>query len=281
MAAITRVEYPVYNLWIQRPFEIEGYEFMPAGGMDGYQERIRELLATPEDAHTVTVTRDASRHRLPPLSCIWATGDAIDDYLLLLSVGQGRNVHYKEARFTTEDGESEVSRQYTGRGLGRGEQAISPFEVEEFLQNAIKRIRIPGWVEDRGFASGAFWYLESLTAPNIEIRFVSAWNGFMAIVHRYFQGKWEGTGDASSATLLAQAFRDAHEYDFIMDEHPGLWEELSKDFLRRHPNARRFSARHASIYTRKLQLALLLILLDLAGSTSFTRRESILKDIRR
>lgn len=281
MPSVARVEYPVYNLWIQRPFEFEGYAFTPAGGMDGYQERVREMLATPEDCHTVDVVRDTAASKFAPLSCLGNSGDAIEDYLLLLSLGQGRNVHYREARFTNDEGEVEVSHSYTGRALARGEQAISPFEVEDYLSTAMHRLRLPGWVEDRGFTSGAFWYLESLAAPNLEVRFVSAWNGMMAIVHRYFQGKWEGTGEASSPSLLFLAFRDAHECDFVMDEHPEIWEELSKDFLRRHPNTRLFSARHASLYTRKLQLVLLLVLLDLAGTTEFARRESVLKDIRR
>jgi len=281
MPTVARVEYPVYNLWIQRPFEFEGYTFTPAGGMDGYQERVRGMLATPEDCHTVDVVRDTTATKFAPLSCLCNSGDAIEDYLLLLSVGQGRNVHYKQARFCHEDGTEEVTHCYTGRGLARGEQAISPFEVEDYLSTAVHRCRLPGWVEDRGFVSGAFWYLESLVAPNLEIRFVSAWNGMMAIVHRYFQGKWEGTGEASSPSLLFLAFRDAHEYDFVLDEHPEIWHELSQDYLRRHPNARLFSGRHASLYTRKLQLVLLLVLLDLAGTTEFARRDSVLRDIRR
>ena len=284
MRTIT-TEYPVHNLWIQRPFELEGYSFTPSGGMAGYQERVLELLASPEDTHTVDVLRKAEEGAAAPPAILWESGELIDDYLTLLSFAQGRSVHYREARWTASEADQAVAQgvhhRHIGRALLRGEQAISPFEVEPFLRDALLYLRLPGWVEDKGFASGVHWYLESLAVTQHELRFVCAWHGIMALVHRYFQGGWEGTGEASSASLLLLAFREAHEYDFVLDEHPPIWEELSKDFLNRHSGNRYFSARHAYVYARKLQLALLLALLDMVGTSAFSRRDSILRDIRR
>lgn len=278
-------QYPVYNLWIQRPFELEGYAFTPTGGMVGYQERLRVLLATPEDSHTVDVVRQAHEGDAPPAARLWESGCDLDDILTLLSVGQGRSVHYKEARWATREGDqvvaSGVQRQYTGRALLRGEQAVSPFEVEPYLQQVLARLQTPGWPEDTGFAAGAFWYLESLAVPHYEQRYLSAWHGLLALVRRYFQQHPRGAEDGRSPAELVLAYRDAHEYDFVLEEHPSMWEELSQDFLARHPRDRIFSPRHAYIFARKLQLVLLMALLHLAGSPDFARRASLIRDIRR
>ena len=282
---IVTTEYPVYNLWIQRPFELEGYTFTPAGSMAGYQDRVRQLLASAEDSQTVDVLRRTHEGDNAVPAHLWESGCALDDFLTLLSFGQGRNIHYKEARWRAcEDDQmvgQGVQRHYIGRALIRGEQAISPFEIEPFLQQAVGKIRIPGWLEDTGFSSGVFWYLESLAVPNYELRYVSAWHGFVAVVGRYVQQSASAQENGQPNAELILAFRDAHQYDFILDDHPPVWEELSRDFLQRHPRDRIFSSRHAYIYGRKLQLVLLLVLLDLAGTPDFARRASLIRDIRR
>ncbi|MSQ27334.1 MAG: hypothetical protein EXR51_04240 [Dehalococcoidia bacterium] len=276
--------FPVFNLWIQRPFSCEGYQFTPAGGFAGYQERLRRVLASPDHVHTVDVTREAGDGEAAPGALLWDSGERIDDLMLLLSLGQGRSIHYREAHWAgpsgNDGGGESVHRSFGGGAMFRGEQAVSPFEIEEYLTGAFSYLRLPQWVEDRGFATGAHWYLESLAAPHPDIRSVAAWNGMMAVVKRYFKGGWEGT-DASSPVTLLLAFRDAHEYDFILDEQPELWQELSRDCLERHPQHRYLSARHSKIYTHKLQLVLLLTLLDMVGLREFSRRESLLRDIRR
>ena len=277
--------YPVYNVWIQRPFELEGYTFTPSGGMAGYQERLRVLLASPEDSQTVEVVRQAEEGMAAAPAYLWEGGTAIDDLLLLMSVGQGRNVHYKEAIWTTYEEDqavaSGVTHQYTSRALIRGEQAVSPFEIEPFLQEALAKVRTPGWLEDTGFASGAFWYLGSLAAADHEVRYLSAWHGMMALVRRFFQ-RGEGKGeDGRAPAELILALRDARGYDFILDEHPAVWEEMSRDFLVRHPRDRLFTVRHGYIYALKLQLVLVMTLLDLAGTSDVARRESLLRRIRR
>ncbi len=48
---VVTTEYPVYNLWIQRPFELEGYAFTPAGGMAG----------SPDFARRASLIRDIRR----------------------------------------------------------------------------------------------------------------------------------------------------------------------------------------------------------------------------
>lgn len=279
-SVITR--YAVHNLWIQRPFTCEGYQFTPAGGFAGYQERLRRVLASPDHVHTVDVTRDAGPGAAAPAALLWDSGERIDDLMLLLSLGQGRSVHYREVRRAggAEDGEGEVQRSYLGGAMYRGEQAVSPFEIEDYLTTAFSYLKLRDWVDDRGFATGAHWYLESLAAPHPDLRSVCAWNGLQAVVKRYFKGGWEGT-EASSPVTLLLAYRDAHEYDFILEEQPELWLELARDCLERHPHHRYLSARHAKIYTRKLQLVLLLTLLDMVGLREFSRRESLLRDIRR
>ena len=278
-------EYPVYNVWIQRPFEFDGYAFMPSGGMDGYQERLRVLLASPEDSQTIQVTRNAEEGAAATPSYLWDGGTAIDDFMLLFSVGQGRNVHYKEAIWTAREGEQTVAtgvtKQYTSRALVRGEQAVSPFEVEPYLQKAVERVRTPGWLDDTAFTSGAFWYIESLSSVNYEVRYLSAWNGLMALVRRFFLKSGEGGGDAASPGEMILAYRDANEYDFILDQHPPLWEELAKDFLVRHPRERFFIPRDAYIQARKLQFVLLLSLLHLVDFGQVARRDHIMRAIRR
>lgn len=282
---IVVTEYPVYNLWVQRPFELDGYAFTPAGGMAGYQERIRQVLASPEDVHTVDVERTAEQGTQPDAGVLIEGGNALDDWLALLSLAQGRSVHYREARWTVREGEGVVSRgvnrSYTGRELLRGEQAVSPFEVEPFLRTATERVRRPEWLDTTAFASGLFWYLDSLGASVHEVRYLAAWRGLMALVRRYFQGRGEGQAGGRTPAELVLAFRDAHEHDFILDEHPPIWEELHNDFVFRHPKDRFFTSRHAYIYARKLQLVLVLALLDMAGTRDFARRGSLLRDIRR
>src|SRR5688572_14091847 len=121
---IITTDYPVYNVWIQRPFEFEGYSFTPSGGMDGYQERLRVMLASPEDSQTIDVTHVTEEGTAATSACLWEGGTAIDDYMLLFSVGQGRNVHYKAAQWVAKEGEAMVAsgenRQYTSRALVRG-----------------------------------------------------------------------------------------------------------------------------------------------------------------
>ena len=282
---IVTTTYPVYNLWIQRPFEIEGYAFTPVGGMEGYQERLREMLATSDNVHTVDVVRTAQEGDATVQAYLWDSGELIEDLMVLLSLAQGRSVHYQNAPWVTRDGDAIVAqgahRQYFGRAVLRGEQAISPFEIDSYLESALKYIHHPGWVVDRGFGTAAQWYLESLSVASHELRFVCVWHGMSALVQRYFHGHWEGTGEEDNMSMLFLAFRDAHEYDFILDQHPPIWLEISKDLLGRHPSRRVFPSRQVFIYTRKLQIVLLLSLLDLVGYGDFARRENLLRDVRR
>ena len=275
---------PVWNAWIQRPFELAGYHWMPNGGMDGYAELTRQLLASPEDVCTVTVTQVALEGSPPQPALLWDGGYRLDDLLLLLSVGQGRSVHWRQAAWELRDGETVVQSgtipNYTNRTLANGEGPISPFEAEPFLAAALQKITQAGWAADTGFMPAAHWYLQSISSPVPEVRFRSAWNAVESLTRRDQEIAEASAGVEAIAEALLH-FRTGHAWDFITDDFVSRWAELLRDFVARHPDGRMFPPRHAYILTRKLQLCLLLILLEMAGTRDFARRESVLRAIRR
>lgn len=302
-------EYPVWNLWIQRPIELGEYAFTPAGGRDGYQEHIRRLLASPDDELTVMVRREVPEGTLAPPAVLWDSGTLLDDCMTLLSFGQGRSVHYREARWELRDGEKVLATGedpwYVGRALARGERAISPFEVEGFLAGALETIHQPEWVRDTGFGAVVGWYLQSISVSNIEVRFLSAWWALETLfvcslgsslppqrdwldspllVGSPTFGEAHPEGGESSAEgrkRLLGRFRSVKGWEYLTDDLIELWTEIQVDYLQRPPPERIFTARQVYIAARKLQLGLLLALLDMVGTSDFARRESVLRDIRR
>lgn len=277
-------QFPIWNIWVQRPLSFAGYDFMPIGGLDGYAELTRQLLATPEDVCTVTATRTAPEGAPLDAAVLWDSGRRIDDIMLLFAVGQGRNVHYRTAEWRVLEGEAEVERgrqaNYTLRGSAFGERAISPFEAEVYLQNAEPHITQPGWAERTGYTTAALWYLTSLNAPQLDQRFLSAWQGITLLARRHLGTGELATEVEASEGLLLQ-WRDARNYDYITDDFVNRWVVLNDDFAVRRPDERVFTPRLASIFTRKLQWCLLFGLLDLTGMANFARRDSVLRDIRR
>lgn len=277
-------QFPIWNIWIQRPFTFAGYEFMPIGGLAGYAELTRQLLATPDDVCTVMVTRTVEEGAPADAAVLWESGRRIDDIMLLFSVGQGRNVHWRQAEWRVMDGGEEVERgrqaNYTLRGAAFGERAISPFEAEVYLANAEPIITQPGWAERTGYTTAGLWYLASLNAPVLDQRFLTAWAGLDLLAQREL-GAGELPTDLEAAVAQVLQWRDVRQYDYITDDLVNRWVILRDDFAVRRPEERIFTPRLASIFTRKLQWCLLLALLDLTGMAGFARRDSVLRDIRR
>lgn len=277
-------EYPVWNVWIQRPFDLGGYAWMPYGGMAGYAELTRQLLASPEDVRTITVTHTAPAGTPPEPASLWDSGGRLDDFLLLLSLGQGRSVHWRQATWELRDGETVVEKgvqpNATNRTMAHGERAISPFEVEPFLRAALEIISQPGWSQRTGFVPAVYWYLESISSPVLDVRYLAAWHG-LEVLARRDQGTQEAPEEAQALVEMVLRFRSEHGWDFMTDDAISRWAELYADVALRRPDDRIFPPRHAYLLTRKLQLSLLLVLLELVGTQDFARRDSVLRDIRR
>lgn len=301
-------EYAIWNLWIQHPFELGEYFFMPAGGRDGYQEHIRRLLASPEDEPTVMVQREVPQGTPATPAVLWDSGTMLDDCTSLLSLGQGRSVHYREARWKLREGEKVLAEGsapwYEGRTMARGERAISPFEVEGFLTRGLETIHQPAWVAQTGFGTALGWYLYSISVSNIEVRFLSAWRGLETLRSCCGDPSCErGRGQPAPPLLvplpagesqleegatysekrrrLLERFRSGGGWVYLTDDLIAGWTEISNDYLHRLPQDRVFTPRQVYIAARKLQFGLLLILLEMAGTPDFARRESVLRDIGR
>jgi hypothetical protein len=277
-------QFPIWNIWVQRPFTFAGYEFMPIGGLVGYADLTRQLLSSPDDVCTVTATRTAEEGAPLDAAVLWDSGRRIDDVMLLFSVGQGRNVHWRQAEWRIVDGEEEVEHgrqaNYLLRGAAFGERAVSPFEAEALLFNAEPIITQPGWTQRTGFTTAGLWYLASLNAPVLDQRFLTAWAGLELLTLRAM-GTDELDPDLAAIEGTILRWRDARQYDYITDDLVNRWVILRDDFAVRRPVERIFTPRLASIFTRKLQWCLLMALLDLVGMANFARRDSVLRDIRR
>lgn len=277
-------EYPVWNAWIQRPFDLAGYTWTPFGGMAGYAELTRQLLASPEDVRTLTVSQTLPEGASAEPALLWDSGLRLDDCLLLLSLGQGRSVHWRQASWELREGETVLERgvqtNFTNRSLAHGERAISPFEVEPYLAGALPITGEPGWPQRTGFVPAVYWYLQSISSAVPDLQFLGAWQALDLLARRDQAGA-EAPGDAQTVAELVLRCRSARGWDFLTDDFISRWAELSHDFTLRRPEHRVFPSRHAYLLTRKLQLSLLLVLLEMVGMSAFARRDSLLRHIRR
>ncbi len=279
---VSRTEYPVWNLWVHRPLEMEGgYTFSPG---ENNEEVVRALLDKPDDQLTVTVTREAPESEPEPPALLWDSGKRIDDYMLLFSLAQGRNVHYREVRSRISEDDNVVSEgktsNYTLRTPINGDRPVTPFELLWFLDRCKETVLQPGWAADTGFIPAILWYLDSLSHPVVELRFVSAWLGLQALASRY--SRKAGGVDHSDSMKMLEAYRASSEgLGYLTDTLIEFWSEMSQDYLLRLPEERFFTQRHLYIYTRKLQLSLELALMESVGAGGFARRESVLRSIRR
>lgn len=278
---ISRTEYPIWNLWVHRPLEMDGgYTFSPG---ENNEEVVRALLDEPDDQLTVTATRQAPESDPEPPALLWDSGKRIDDYMLLFSLAQGRNVHYRHIRWSILDDESimseGVTNNYSLRTPINGDRPVTPFELMWFVDRCKETVLQPGWAVDTGFIPAIFWYLDSLSHQVVELRFVSAWLGLQALASRYSR---KASGNHSDPMKMLTAYRDSREgLGYLTDYLIEFWYELSQDYLTRLPEERYFTDRHSYIYTRKLQLSLELALLESLGAGGFARRESVLRNIRR
>ncbi|MBM2826174.1 MAG: hypothetical protein HW403_238 [Dehalococcoidia bacterium] len=279
----TTTRYPIWNLWIARPLESCGYTFTP---VDDYDNAVRTLLASPEDFQTVIATKETPEGAQDETALLWDSGRRIDDLMVLFSLAQGRNIHYREAHWKIMDGEKVVSSgvnyNYMGRALAQGDRAITPFEIYWFLERAIPIATQPGWAADNGFTPAVFWYLDSLTQSVVELRYMTAWMGVQSLASRHAQktGLSASNGGADMIEALT-SFRDDNQMPYISDQLIEFCIELANDFTSRASEDRFFTHRLAYIYTRKLQLTLEMTLLEMLGAGGFARRDSVLRDIRR